>query len=132
MKLSKKTCYALRALAYLSKKDTPTSVREIAENEKLPLEYLEKIFQILRKHHFVNSERGVSGGYYLSSPPETITLKDVLSHLEPPLFLSPCKTKKLCKKSRQCTTQNAWKNLDHTIETSLQSVTLKDIAEKNL
>lgn len=117
----------MRALAYLAEKKTPVSVREISEQEDLPLEYLEKILQTLRKANIVSSQRGVSGGYTLAYPAEEITLHDIFSELEGSFFSLPCLSESGCGRSGSCHTKDMWGTLNRTLDEKLQAVTLKDI-----
>lgn len=127
MKISTKTYYAMRALVYLAEKKTPVSVREIAEQEDLPLEYLEKILQTLRKAHIVSSQRGVSGGYTLAYPAEEITLHDIFSELEGPFFSLPCLSASGCGRSGSCHTKDMLHILNKKLDSQLQKITLKNI-----
>lgn len=131
MKISTKTYYAIRALAFLAKKNAPSSVREISEKENLPLEYLEKIFQVLRKADLVTSQRGVSGGYALAHPANKISLLTILSKLEGPIFTFPCFSESGCSRVHSCHTKNIWDTINHTLSEKLTSVTLKDILTRH-
>lgn len=127
MKISTKTYYAMRALAFLATKETPISAREISESEDLPLEYLEKILQTLRKADLVVSQRGVAGGYTLAHPASEITLHDILAELEGPFFTLPCFSKSGCDREHSCHTKGVWDTINKTLDTQLGQITLKDI-----
>lgn len=84
MRLSNRSIYGLRALvdlAYHGSED-PVQVREIAGRAKIPIRFLEQIFQDLKKAEIVASKRGPGGGYFLVAAPETLTLATVLEALE--------------------------------------------------
>ncbi len=117
----------MRALAFLAKKDAPSSVREISEKEDLPLEYLEKILQTLRKADLVVSQRGVGGGYALAHLASEITLHDILAELEGPFFTLPCFSSQGCDRAHSCHTKGVWDTINKTLDDQLQKVTLKDI-----
>lgn len=117
----------MRALAFLAQKNAPCSVREISEKEDLPLDYLEKILQTLRKSGFVTSQRGVSGGYTLAHPAEEITLSDILAELEGPFFTLPCFSSSGCDRAKSCHTKGVWDTINKTLDNQLQRVTLKNI-----
>ena len=76
MHLSKKSEYALRAIIHLgiatSVGRTTVSGSELAESNRLPLKFVERILQELREAGFVTTLRGKSGGYALAKPPEEI------------------------------------------------------------
>ena len=80
----KKVYYGLRfvlALAILPE-GRLRGVAEIAENENLPLKFLEAIAVILRKKGVVDVKRGAGGGYFLARPLKEITLYDLVSVLD--------------------------------------------------
>lgn len=132
MKISTKTYYAIRALAYLAKEISPVSVREISEKENLPYEYLEKIFQKLRRVGLVASLRGVNGGYSLIRPAKEITLSDIFSKLEGPFFEFPCFSKSGCERAHLCHTKGVWSTISHTLDEQLRKITLKDIIKNEI
>nr|WP_319399385.1 Rrf2 family transcriptional regulator [uncultured Carboxylicivirga sp.] len=80
----KKVYYGLRfilALAILPE-GSLRGVAEIAENEDLPLKFLEAIAVILRKKGIVDVKRGAGGGYFLAKPLKNINLYDLVSVLD--------------------------------------------------
>src|SRR3989442_6235298 len=91
MKVSTRGDYAARALLSLALHgtDRPTSVKEIAERTHLPQPYLEQILLSVNGAGLVRSKRGVSRGYVLARPPDSITLADIVSAVEsPPIGLA--------------------------------------------
>lgn len=80
----KKVYYGLRfvlALAILPEGKL-RGVAEIAENEDLPLKFLEAIAVTLRKKGVVDVKRGAGGGYFLAKPLKEITLYDLMIVLD--------------------------------------------------
>jgi Rrf2 family cysteine metabolism transcriptional repressor len=87
MNVSSKGHYGLLALAELVdnyKHRRAVQVKEIAQNQQVPLQYLGQIMVALRRGNLVHAVRGPTGGYMLARPPETITVKEVLKVLEGP------------------------------------------------
>jgi Rrf2 family protein len=87
MNVSAKGHYGLLALAELVdkyKQRRAVQVKEIAQNQQVPLQYLGQIMVALRRGNLVNAVRGPTGGYMLARPPEMITVKEVLQVLEGP------------------------------------------------
>ncbi len=85
MKLSSKSHYGLLALAELVasyRLRRPVQVKEIAQNQHIPPEYLGQIMVLLKRGQLVHGSRGPAGGYMLARPPETITMREVLHILE--------------------------------------------------
>ena len=129
MKISSKTYYGLKALSFLAQTQGLVSAREIAEKEDIPHEYLEKIFQSLRKGGFVQSHRGAGGGYELAHNAKDISLSDVFAELEGPFFDIPCFGTG-CPKESTCSTKDVWHQVNTMIDTSLSQITLHDILSK--
>jgi Rrf2 family protein len=93
MQVSRKVDYALRAVIHLANAEAhggTTTVAEIAERERLPRQFLEKIVQQLIRKGVVRSRRGPHGGYVLARPAEEVTFRDVIEALEGPISLNVC------------------------------------------
>ena len=58
------------------------SVREIAELQSVPYDYLAKIFTRLSKAGLVRSIEGKGGGFQLAKPAEHITVLDVVNAID--------------------------------------------------
>lgn len=82
--LSRKTDYALIALAYLAEhRHRVSSAREIATAYALPQPLLMNILKRLHRHGLISSTRGVKGGYQLvGETAEQTSLYDLVRVLE--------------------------------------------------
>lgn len=80
LKISKTSKYALRGVIYLSKKRGSGYVKiiEIAEQERIPLNYLRKIFQVLITNKIVLSSVGPKGGVKLPDHETDISTADII------------------------------------------------------
>ncbi len=104
--LSKKTEYAILALAYLARRAGKTvSARQMAQAYGLPLAMLMNVLKVLHHEGLLHSERGVKGGYRLAADPGAVTLYDLMRSVDGPsrsdriigtagdrAFLSPIRT----------------------------------------
>ena len=92
MKLSQRGEYALRALLVLGMNHGPevVRIRDIAQQQNIPRRFLEQILNDLKSAGFVQSRRGVAGGYRLQRAPDEISLADIIRHLEGPLAPVGC------------------------------------------
>ncbi|MET1029757.1 RrF2 family transcriptional regulator [Domibacillus tundrae] len=90
MKVSSQGEYALRALNVLGQKKELMSISEISDATLVTVKYLEKILLVLKKLGYVESKRGVQGGYFLNKPPEEINIGDVIRQIEGPLSPMSC------------------------------------------
>jgi Rrf2 family protein len=82
MHLSKKAEYALRALIHLgiaAELGRPSvGGAELADANRLPLKYVERILQELRSAGIVETRRGKLGGYGLAANPATLRIGDLV------------------------------------------------------
>ena len=92
MKLPQLGEYALRALLVLGMNHGPevVRIRDIAQQQNIPRRFLEQILNDLKSAGFVQSRRGVAGGYRLQRAPDEISLADIIRHLEGPLAPVGC------------------------------------------
>lgn len=97
--LTQKAKYGLRALAVLADAASePASgargatlpIHEIADRAHAPRKFLEAILLDLRRHGFVDSQRGKAGGYVLARPASAITLSELIRAIDGPLAPIPC------------------------------------------
>ncbi len=89
MRLSSQVRYAICGvfdLAY-NGQGQALQVRVIGERQRIPVRYLEQIFQRLRRAGVVSARRGPRGGYRLARAPGEITLRDVVEAVEGPLSI---------------------------------------------
>ena len=132
MKLSAKERTSLRAMAELARRygQGPISLSEIAATEGLQLPYLERIAMDLRKAGLVVSVRGAKGGYYLSRPPETITIGDIIRAVEHSVLLIDCAPSKgydYCRKTG-CAAHRVLAAISERLREVLDGATLAAIA----
>lgn len=87
MRVTAKADYAVRAALELAAAEDgePVKGERLADAQRIPLQFLEHILLDLKHHDLVKAKRGVRGGYWLSRPPEEITVADVIRAVEGPL-----------------------------------------------
>ncbi len=80
MKLTSRSEYALLALVYLARRNSPrlVSVETIAEAQEIPQKFLEQIMLALKHAKYVRSSKGQHGGYCLAKPADKISLAEVI------------------------------------------------------
>ena len=130
MKISTKGRYALSIMAYLAKnydEDRYVTLKEISDNEKISLKYLEKIISLLNKDNYLISLRGSEGGYKLAKSPKEYTLYDIISSAEGNIAITSCVDAKfICSKREKCRSFKLWNELNQVIINFLDSKTLED------
>ena len=86
MHLSKKAEYALRALIHLgiaTEMGLPVvSGVELADANRLPLKFIERILQELREGGLVETKRGKLGGYALATSADKVRIGDIVRRMD--------------------------------------------------
>ena len=133
MKISKKVQYGLRAIAYLaknSKDNRAVSAREVAIREKMPNDYLEKVFAKLLQAGLLAAKKGVRGGYILPRPAKEIKIAAIFAALENPATKVKCIDAK-CPREGDCLTKCLWIKMQESIDGFLESITLQNLIDKD-
>ncbi len=135
MILSKKTRYAIVALTRLAREfgNGPILIREIAEEEKIPQNFLENILLELKKLGILGSNLGKAGGYFLLKKPEEVTLADIVRYFEGTIAMMYCVSEKayrpceFCKDEASCQIRRVFKEIRDTTFDIMTRTTLKDL-----
>lgn len=120
----------------LSKNGGMMQIKTIAEEADVPHKFLETIMQDLKSKGMVNSKRGIFGGYFLSLPPEKITVGDIIRVIDGPLAPIRCASVTAYQKCDDCTDEKACSirkvmlNVRNAISDVLDKCTLKEMAGK--
>jgi len=135
MMVSTKGRYALRILVDLAKMDNGefASVKDISDNQRISLKYLESITAGLYRAGFVESRRGRNGGYKLAKSPAEITLNDIFSAMEGSTSAVACLDHDgvLCGREEHCAGYPLWVKLQDIIDNYLKGITLDDVLKGN-
>ncbi len=136
MKISSRGEYALRALLVLGKsRGEVLPIADIAERTLVPVSYLEHILLQLKMHGFVKSKRGSRGGYVLRTPPEELTVGEVIRSLEGPVAPMGCVSVtayEACQLESGCLLKPLWALVRDTVAHVLDRTTLNDLLENKL
>ncbi len=140
MKLSLRGEYALRALIVLGLNYRPRDgsvvrIQNISQQQNIPKRFLEQILNDLKSVGIVESRRGVAGGYRLRSPPDQITLAEVIRHIEGPLAPVSCVSERFyercsCPDEARCGIRSVMKEVRDAIVKVLEAVTLAQLCER--
>lgn len=134
MRLSIRVQYGFRMLCQLScaYATGPLQMRDLAEREGISEKYLGQIMLSLRSSGIVSSLRGPRGGYYLSKPPRSITLKDAFQALDGEV-LRPEESESAHSGGAAADTGEVvgeiWARLGVLMEGMLGGLTLQDLAD---
>ena len=90
--LTHRAKYALKALLHLANHSGkgPISAASIAEQEQIPLKFLELILVQLRAAGVIRSKVGKGGGHELLQAPAAISLLAILRTIDGPIAPLPC------------------------------------------
>jgi Rrf2 family iron-sulfur cluster assembly transcriptional regulator len=146
MLISTRSRYGFRALAQLARKERvkPVSLASIAEDELIPIRYLEQIFGKLRASGIVSGRRGPGGGYVLCRPPGEITLLEVVEILEKNFLPVDClddakdcaaridPATRICVLQEGCVTRPLWMMMRKSYKDFLRANTIEDLINGRL
>jgi len=82
--------YALHSMLILATRSTPVSISDLAGFQKIPESFLAKIFTRLKKAKLVQGTEGISGGFALAKPAESIPVAEILRAVDPGRVLFAC------------------------------------------
>jgi Rrf2 family transcriptional regulator, cysteine metabolism repressor len=130
--LSRKADYALLILSYLHQKPVGGTARAIAEKFGISRAFVANILKELCQNEFVQSHRGVKGGYVLARDAASITLAELLESVEDGLRLTMCNTGPLhdhenCSLAGVCTLKGPISEVHHRLLEVLRGVTLAEL-----
>jgi Rrf2 family protein len=102
--------------------------KEIAENQKISIKYLDQIIRSLKTAGLIVNVRGKKSGYILTRKPSEITMLDIHNAFEPGICVIDCFHDSVhCELEKICKTRNFWRNLNKLIHNYFKSVTLEDV-----
>jgi len=83
--------YALRAVVCLgASPGRPVTSRSLADQTRVPQDYLSKVLQSLSKAGMVDSQRGLGGGFVLARSLDELTVLDVINAVDPLKRIEHC------------------------------------------
>ena len=135
MKISYKGDYALKTLLELALNYNKgiLSIKELAKKGDIPDKFLEQVLLALKKGGFVDSKRGINGGYFLARSPAQITIGEVVRFVEGPVEPITCvgkKNYKECKDFASCLFKDVWSQVNTAIALVIDTVTFAELVRK--
>ena len=128
MKLSPAAEFAVRGVLVLADGygDGPVTLDTICKMRDLSKQYLVKIFASLSRAKLITPIRGKKGGYLLAREPKDITILEIIEAVEGPVTLNFCQSSPPQCERYSCPMREVWAELQDTIRTKLESMTLAD------
>ena len=133
MKLSTKGEYGTRALLELAlhQGEGLVLLKDIAQNQQIPLQYLEHLIAPLIAGGILRSTRGAKGGVSLARPAGEIKLSEVIQLLEGSIAPVDCVNNPgVCGRAELCVPRDIWGELKKAMDGVLESTTLQDLVER--
>ncbi len=132
----KETEYALRALVYIQlqnyRERTP-GIAEIASEIETPPSFTAKILQRLVKQGFIDSQKGINGGFFFDTEKEGLTLKRVIVSIEGDKLFKGCGFGlKHCDENNPCPLHNDYAQIRDAMNKLVSEQTIQELAQKNL
>lgn len=119
-------CLAVLALAAEFERDQPVPLRNLAESQRIPSQFLSQILQQLRTAGLVQSSRGAAGGYRLTQSPDEISLADVVAVFETADSKSPVRDVSRLREALHST----WHEIEEARQDVLSSTTFSDLLNR--
>ncbi len=96
--------YALQALLVLgeSAQAKPLLISDIATKARVPKKFLEQILRELKQAGFLDSKKGLGGGYFLKLTPKQITLGQIIRAMSGAVALVSCVSKTAYAPCSEC------------------------------
>lgn len=114
----------------LREQSGPVMIKTIAEEQALPVNYLEQLMSQLRKANLVMAMRGPHGGFVLARPSSEISIAEIVEALEGPLTLTDCPGPGCCGYPEACAVSEIWQEATDALDGALRRVTLAELAER--
>ncbi len=137
MKITYKGEYALRALldlSYMFESKAVVPLVDICQRQRIPEKYLEHIMLNLKKAGYVESRRGIGGGFHLKKAPQHITLGEVIrlidGSIEPTSGISAEYSAIRIKNEDQKAFEEIWQQVTKAISTIVDHITFADIMSR--
>ena len=138
MKLSLRGEYALRALLVLGLNYGPHVVRiqTISDQQNIPKRFLEQILNDLKAGGFVQSKRGMAGGYRLAKKPQQISIASIVRHVEGALAPVSCVSERFyqkcsCPNEARCAIRSVMKDVREAVVQIVERVTIAELCERS-
>ena len=135
MDISQKCQYGLRALLELSLHvgQGPVKTGDIAKSQAIPLKFLEVILVELKRGGFVESRRGVNGGYLLIGKPSELTAGQIITFIDGPIMPVDCVgggASLNCPQKDKCVFLDMWLEARDVVAAVYNGTTFQQLVEK--
>ncbi|MDB5350748.1 MAG: rrf2 family protein putative transcriptional regulator [Planctomycetota bacterium] len=136
MSVSSKCYYAIRAIYALAEHGNaePMKIADIAEQEMIPIRFLEVILGQLKGGGFVQSRRGAEGGYRLTRSADSLTVGEIMRYVDGPIAPVDCVSQsrpKECEFHGECHFFGFWGRVRQAISNVVDRTTFADLIKES-
>ncbi len=137
IKINKSTKYALYSMFELCKDPQAIlSATQIAAIYGISEHHVAKVLQQLKRSGFINSIRGIKGGFQLAKPAKSITMVEIIAVFEMPQNGGTCilvDDQQNCCKEKPCPIGELFNEIDEYVYFTLKSVSFATLlSEKKI
>ena len=124
MATSVKGEYALQAILDLASQRTgePVRIADIAARQKIPQKFLKLILASLKQGGFVESRRGAEGGYLLARAPESLTVGEVIRHID-----GAAQARGRSRRKQETPFTDMWNQVEQAVSSVVDKTTFADL-----
>ena len=135
MDISQKCQYGLRAILELSLRVGcgPIKTGDIASAQSIPPKFLEVILVELKRGGFVESRRGINGGYLLVGKTSDLTVGQIITFIDGPIMPVDCIGSGVsleCPQKNKCVFLDIWSEARNAVEAVYNGTTFQKLVEK--
>ena len=134
MRITLESDYALRILTALANHTNVIDAKSLADETSVTLRFALKILNKLVGGEFVNSYKGVKGGYKLKKAPAEITLKSIIELIDGPIVIARCLgTDEECALNQDkasCIYHHIFDTISLDVAKKLNRITIQDVIDK--
>ncbi len=135
MRITYKTDYALKVVLHLSRNypDKMEHIKDISKAQDVPKKFLEQVLLLLKRGGFVMSKKGPNGGYFLKVPPESITMGDIINHMDgtvSPISCIDSGGEKTCSFSPVCVFRSVFSDVEKAISNIIDKKNFQEFLEE--
>jgi Rrf2 family protein len=107
-------------------------IQTISDQQNIPKRFLEQILNDLKSGGFVQSKRGMAGGYRLARKPDQISVASIVRHIEGALAPVSCVSEKFyekcsCPDESRCAIRSVMKEVREAIVSIAERVTVAEL-----
>jgi FeS assembly SUF system regulator len=128
LRITKIADYGFILLTHMAKQGEGQlfNAKDLSASIDIPLPTVSKVLKILTQGGILESHQGSKGGYTLIRPASQITAVEILEAVEGPVAITDCSSDEGC--DRNCHVSNSWQQVNGTIISALNRLTLADMA----